>query len=154
MSIKVGSILSGTVENITDFGAFVTLPEGGSGLLHISQVSKDYVSNLKDYLKKGQEVTVKVISVDEQKNKVGLSMIGIEGESVTVIAAQTKKPSFKNNKGGRNDRTPKKQTFDEMVDKYLRDSYETQKQLRKSTEKKQNGGKRKVKPVKSNRDDD
>ena len=63
---SVGSILDGKVTGITKFGAFVALPEGKSGLVHISEIAYTYVNQVSDHLKEGQEVKVKVIGIDDQ----------------------------------------------------------------------------------------
>ena len=60
-----GSILDGKVTGITKFGAFVALPEGKSGLVHISEIAYSYVNQVSDHLKEGQEVKVKVIGIDQ-----------------------------------------------------------------------------------------
>ena len=56
MEFGVGSILDGKVTGITKFGTFVALPEGRSGLVHISEIAYTYVNEVSDYLKEGQEV--------------------------------------------------------------------------------------------------
>ena len=71
--ISVGSIVDGKVTGITKFGAFVALPEGKSGLVHISEIAYSYVNQVSDYLKEGQEVKVKVIGID-QANRINLSI--------------------------------------------------------------------------------
>ncbi len=73
MEFGVGSILDGKVTGITKFGAFVSLPEGRSGLVHISEIAYTYVNEVSDYLKEGQEVKVKVIGID-QSNRINLSI--------------------------------------------------------------------------------
>ena len=73
MEFGVGSILDGKVTGITKFGAFVALPEGRSGLVHISEIAYSYVNEVSDYLKEGQEVKVKVIGID-QANRINLSI--------------------------------------------------------------------------------
>ena len=73
MSLEVGAILEGEVTGITNFGAFVQLPEGKIGLVHISEVSNVYVKDVHDFLKEHDKVKVKVLSVDE-RGKVGLSI--------------------------------------------------------------------------------
>ena len=67
MEFGVGSILEGKVTGITKFGAFVSLPGGRSGLVHISEIAYSYVNDVKDYLTEGQEVKVKVIGIDDNK---------------------------------------------------------------------------------------
>ena len=66
MELAVGEIISGKVTGITKFGAFVSLPEGKSGLVHISEVDQSYVSDIRDHLTEGQEVKVKVIAIDRK----------------------------------------------------------------------------------------
>ncbi len=73
MELAVGEIISGKVTGITKFGAFVSLPEGKSGLVHISEVDQSYVSDIRDHLTEGQEVKVKVIAIDEN-GRVNLSI--------------------------------------------------------------------------------
>ena len=73
MEFGVGSILDGKVTGITKFGAFVALPEGRSGLVHISEIAYSYVNEVSDYLQEGQQVKVKVIGID-QANRINLSI--------------------------------------------------------------------------------
>ena len=73
MEFGVGSILEGKVTGITKFGAFVSLPEGRSGLVHISEIAYSYVNEVSDHLQEGQEVKVKVIGIDES-NRINLSI--------------------------------------------------------------------------------
>ncbi|HIV67712.1 MAG TPA: S1 RNA-binding domain-containing protein [Candidatus Butyricicoccus stercorigallinarum] len=73
MDLAVGEIISGKVTGITKFGAFVSLPEGKTGLVHISEVDQSYVSNIRDHLTEGQEVKVKIIAIDEV-GRVNLSI--------------------------------------------------------------------------------
>ena len=65
MEIGVGAVLDGKVSGITKFGAFVSLPEGRSGLVHISEIAYTYVNEVTDHLHEGQEVKVKVIGIDQ-----------------------------------------------------------------------------------------
>ena len=73
MEFGVGSVLEGKVTGITKFGAFVSLPEGKSGLVHISEIAYSYVNDVKDHLKEGQEVKVKAIGIDEN-GRINLSI--------------------------------------------------------------------------------
>ena len=65
MNLEAGSILAGKVTGITKFGAFVTVAPGKSGLVHISEIANTFVNNVSDFLTEGQEVQVKVLSIDE-----------------------------------------------------------------------------------------
>lgn len=73
MQVEVGSIVEGKVTGITKFGAFVELPEGKTGMVHISEVASTYVNEISDYLTEGQTVKVKVIGVTEE-GKISLSI--------------------------------------------------------------------------------
>ena len=73
MELEIGSILEGKVTGITKFGAFVSLPTGKSGLVHISEIANAYVSDVHDFLSDGQTVKVKVLSINEA-GKINLSI--------------------------------------------------------------------------------
>ena len=73
MEVEVGKIVEGRVTGITNFGAFIQLPNGRTGLVHISEVALDYVKDIRDHLKADDVVKVKVISIDE-KGKISLSI--------------------------------------------------------------------------------
>ena len=77
MEFGVGSILDGKVTGITKFGAFVALPDGKSGLVHISEIAYSYVNEVSDHLQEGQQVKVKVIGID-QPNRINLSIKQVE----------------------------------------------------------------------------
>lgn len=72
--LKEGMVLEGTVRNVVDFGAFVDLGVGEDGLIHISQISDQYVKHPSDFLSVGDLVTVTVIELDLQRKRIGLSM--------------------------------------------------------------------------------
>lgn len=73
MAIEIGVITEGKVTGIAKFGAFVALEEGKSGLVHISEVSTGFVTDINEILKVGDEVKVKVVSIDE-KGRINLSI--------------------------------------------------------------------------------
>ena len=77
MEFGVGAIVDGKVTGITKFGAFVSLPDGKSGLVHISEIAYSYVNEVSDHLREGQEVKVKVIGID-QANRINLSIKQVE----------------------------------------------------------------------------
>jgi S1 RNA binding domain protein len=72
MELTVGAILEGKVKTITNFGAFVALPENKTGLVHISEVANAYVSDIRVHLTEGQDVQVMVIGLDN--GKINLSI--------------------------------------------------------------------------------
>ena len=73
MQLEVGNILEGKVTGITNFGAFIDLSDGLTGMVHISEVAPTYVSQIRDHLKIGQEVKVRVLSIGED-GKISLSI--------------------------------------------------------------------------------
>ena len=76
MELTVGAVLEGKVKSITNFGAFIALGENKTGLVHISEVSNTYVSDIRQHLTEGQDVKVVVLSMDG--GKVNLSMKRLE----------------------------------------------------------------------------
>ena len=77
MSLTVGEIVKGKITGITNFGAFVETEDGSKGMIHISEVSRSYVEDIRAVLKVGQVVTVKVISVSPE-GKIALSIKQLE----------------------------------------------------------------------------
>ncbi|MCI7085441.1 MAG: S1 RNA-binding domain-containing protein [bacterium] len=73
MSLEVGSILEGKVSGVTKFGAFVTLPGGETGMVHISEIAPTFVNEISDFVKLGDTVKVKVLSLGDGK-KISLSI--------------------------------------------------------------------------------
>ena len=67
-------VVKGRVERITEYGAFVSLTENIDGLLHISELSYDKIKKVEDVLKVGQEIEVKVLSIDPENKKISLSL--------------------------------------------------------------------------------
>lgn len=79
MSYSVGENVNGIVSGVTDYGAFVRLADGTGGMIHISKLSRGFVSNIHEFIKKGDEVTATVIS--EKDGKLALSLIGDEAQN-------------------------------------------------------------------------
>lgn len=76
--LEIGMILNGTVRNVVDFGAFIDIGIKNDGLVHISELSEKYVKNPTDVVQVGDIVKVKIITIDKNRNKVGLSMKGLD----------------------------------------------------------------------------
>ena len=74
--LTVGAILEGKVKSITNFGAFIALPENKTGMVHISEVSNSYVSDIRQHLSEGQDVKVMVIA--NEGGRINLSMKRLE----------------------------------------------------------------------------
>ena len=73
MQVEIGTVVEGKVTGIKDFGAFIKLPTGETGMVHISEVAASYVSDIHEHLTLGQEVKVKVLG-ENDKGKISLSM--------------------------------------------------------------------------------
>jgi S1 RNA binding domain protein len=125
MAIEVGSILEGKVTGITNFGAFVQLDGGVTGLVHISEVADAYVKDIKDYLQESQMVKVKVINVSN--GKVGLSIKQVNTDGVR---------DFRSNRrpGGRS-----RGGFEDKLSRFLKDSDERLSSLRRNQDSKRGG---------------
>ena len=78
MELTVGAILEGKVKSITNFGAFVALPENKTGMVHISEVANAYVSDIRQHLTEGQEV--KVVVIGNENGKINLSIKRLEAK--------------------------------------------------------------------------
>lgn len=122
MSLVVGEIHEGVVTGITKFGAFVELPGGITGLIHISEVADTYVKDVNDFLKEKQQVKVKVINIGDD-GKIGLSI-------KQLIAP--KKPNRNRPRG-------REVSFEDKMTKFLKESDERQQDLRRNTESKRGG---------------
>ncbi len=72
--IEIGSVLTGKVTGIQPYGAFVAIDENTQGLVHISEITHGFVKDINDHLKVGDEIQVKVLSIDEEAGKIGLSI--------------------------------------------------------------------------------
>ncbi len=77
MELTVGAVLEGKVKSITNFGAFVALPENKTGMVHISEIANAYVSDIRQHLTEGQDVKVMVIAIDPA-GKINLSIKRLE----------------------------------------------------------------------------
>ncbi len=72
--IEIGKIYEGTVQSIVNFGAFIEILPGKTGLCHISQIADKRINSVADYIEEGQSVSVKVLDVDEKRNRISLSI--------------------------------------------------------------------------------
>lgn len=84
----VGTVITGKVARMTDFGAFVELAPGVDALLHVSQISRAHVEKPSDVLSVGQEITAKIVDLNEEEKKISLSMKALELESEQAAAEE------------------------------------------------------------------
>lgn len=146
MSIEVGSVVEGVVTGITNFGAFVELPGGKVGLVHISEVADVYVRDVKDFLKEQDKVKVKVLTVDE-RGKIGLSIKQLQESKPPMASPRSaqsssdyrpsprRAPMNDFRKAGRFN-TP---SFEDKLSKFLKDSDERLMDLKRNTDSKRGG---------------
>lgn len=129
MAIEVGSVLEGKVTGITNFGAFVELDGGVTGLVHISEVADAYVKDIKDYLQMDQMVKVKVINVSN--GKVGLSIKQVNSDGV--------RDSRPNRRPGGRSSGRSRGGFEDKLSRFLKDSDERLSSLRRNQDSKRGG---------------
>lgn len=87
---SVGDIVKGKVTKLTDFGAFIDMSNGLEGLLHISEVSGEKIKNLESVLSIGQELDVKIVKIEPEARKIGLSLKGVKKPSAQESQSQEK----------------------------------------------------------------
>ncbi len=141
MDNATSEILTGKVTGITKFGAFVSLPENRTGMVHISEVANTYVSDIREHLKEGQEVTVKIIGVDPQ-GRINLS-IKKTLEPAPAPVRQERSQSYSGGMGGRKAAPQGPLTFEDKLKAFMSDSEGKISDLKQHTEKRysRRGGK-------------
>ncbi len=127
MPVSVGQIIEGTVTGITNFGAFVQLPEGKNGLVHISEISHDYVEKVSDYLKRNEKIKVKVLSIT-QDGKISLSIRQAKPKTKKPIEIDWNKPED----------SQKNMSFEDKLNSFLKDSNDKIDQLKSREPKRSN----------------
>lgn len=119
--------MEGVITGITKFGAFVELPGGSTGLVHISEIDEDYVKDINDFYKKSDKVEVKVLSV-ENNGKIGLSIKQAK-KGYTPHRKKERKKSEAGNKA----------SFEDKMNRFLKESDERLLDLKRNTESKRGG---------------
>lgn len=135
MQFEVGAVLEGKITGITKFGAFVELPGGKTGMVHISEVAPTYVKEIRDYVTENQTVKVKVLTIGED-GKVSLSMKkAIEPAAARQRSASPGRPGGFEWQCNRNDST----SFEDMMSKFKQTSDEKMLDLKRSLDGKHGG---------------
>ena len=139
MQLEVGMILEGKVTGITKFGAFVELPGGRTGMVHISEVAPTFVKEIRDFVSENQTVKVKILNIGED-GKIGLSMKrAVEppprsGNSGPRAPRPARPGNYewqsRRNEGG---------TFEEMMSRFKQTSDEKMSDLKRCMESKRGG---------------
>jgi S1 RNA binding domain protein len=123
MVVETGAIVEGTVVKITPYGAFVELPDGRSGLVHIREIADVYVKDVHDYLKEQEKVKVKVLGLNE-RGKLDLSVKQALSPEERAARARAKV------------------SFEDKLKAFMKESEERLLDLKRNTEAKRGGGKR------------
>ena len=145
--LEIGTIVEGKITGLTAFGAFVSLPDGKSGMVHISEVANTFVKDIKEFLKEGQEVKVKIVSVSDE-GKISLSI-----KKATEVPAEEKPRYSRQSRNsdrpranvwqGQQKQQPKESmSFEEMMAQFKAVSDEKMSDLKRSTESRQGSGRR------------
>jgi small subunit ribosomal protein S1 len=113
---RIGDVVPGVISKITTFGAFIELKDGIDGLVHISQIQEDRVDKIKDVLKPGQEVQARVIKIDREQRRIGLS-IKAANYSAEQLAQETATYEQFSKSSGASDMTNLGDIFDEAAKK-------------------------------------
>ncbi len=137
MALEIGSIVEGKVSSVMPFGAFVALPDNKSGLVHISEITNEYIENIDDYIKVGDTVNVKVIS-GEKEGKISLSIKKAKKEEKKA-PKKTSGPirPADIDWGAKSDSDL---SFEDKLSKFKKDSDEKMLALKRSNESKRSGG--------------
>ena len=153
MELTVGAILEGKVKSITNFGAFVALPENKTGMVHISEVANAYVSDIRQHLTEGQDVKVMVIGTEN--GKINLSIKRTESAPARPARPMNRRPegqpqdrrpapqqarSF--NRAPQQSAAPVEQSFEDKLKQFLSSSEGKMADLNRSMDGKRGGGRR------------
>ncbi|MER2151110.1 MAG: S1 RNA-binding domain-containing protein [Candidatus Limivicinus sp.] len=142
--IEKGSIQEGKVTGIMNFGAFVALPGGKSGLIHISEIASTFVKDVHDHLQVGQIVRVKVLDINEQ-GKINLSLKQVV-ENTEAEKKDAEASAYASTAGFTRPRSPEMgevagpsgdPSFEEKLKKFMQDSDSKNADRRRNTERKQ-----------------
>jgi S1 RNA binding domain protein len=120
---KIGTVVEGEITHITTFGAFVRLPDGEEGLVHISEIANEYVTDISKFVNVADKVTVKVMARN-QKNKLELSM-------------KRAKEDFEEDPGLFMAKKTKNAAFEDRITSFLKKSEEKQIDIRRNLKSKQ-----------------
>jgi len=126
MDFDVGAIYAGKVTGITKFGAFVSMAPGKSGLVHISEIASTYVSDVREHLTEGQDVTVKVIGID-QSGRMNLSI----KSAVSAPVSEPRRPPPQKQQA-----PSQEPTFEDKLKRFMQDSDNKMSGLKQYSDKK------------------
>ena len=130
MALEIGSVVEGKITSIAKFGAFVLLPEGKSGLVHISEIANAFVSDVGEYVQVGQSVKVRVLNISED-GKINLSIKRAEDTGERASARAPRAPQRAETERAREGSAPRmgtvaprseNQEFEDKLKKFMQES--------------------------------
>lgn len=147
--LEIGAILEGKITGLTAFGAFVSLPDGKSGMVHISEVSTSFVKDIKEFLKVGQTVKVKVVGISEE-GKISLSIRKAEAPEENSQQKEKNERKPRRNDRPRNaniwqgqpQKSKEAMSFEDMMAQFKQVSDEKMSDLKRTTEFRGGNGRR------------
>ena len=133
MQLEVGKTVEGRVSGITNFGAFIQLEGGKTGLVHISEVAISFVKDIRDHLKENDSVKVKILSIDD-KGKISLSIKkALEEEMARNKASKAPaQVTFGSDSG--------EMSFEDKMKQFMQDSEEKMSAIKRNLDNKRSGG--------------
>lgn len=137
MQLEVGAVLEGKITGITKFGAFVELPGGKTGMVHISEIAPTFVKEIRDYVTENQMVKVKVLSISEE-GKVSLSMkkaVPPPPKSSAPVPQRPGRPGSYEWQSRRSEPA----SFEDMMSRFKQTSDEKMSDLKRTMESKRGG---------------
>ena len=140
--LEIGAIVEGKVTGLTAFGAFVSLPDGKSGMVHISEVSNSFVKDIKEFLKEGQDVKVKVVNItDEGKISLSIKKADETPKEYTPRPKRNDRPRNNSNvwQGQPKQQNDSAMSFEDMMARFKQVSDEKMTDLKRSTDSKHGG---------------
>lgn len=130
MALEIGSVVEGKITSIAKFGAFVLLPEGKSGLVHISEIANAFVSDVNEFVQVGQSVKVRVLNISDD-GKINLSIKRAEEQSAAAPARPPRAPRRPESERPRENAAPRmgevaprseNQEFEDKLKKFMQES--------------------------------
>lgn len=138
--VEINSILDGKVTSVMPFGAFVSIAANTSGLVHISEISKEYINDINDFIKKGDKVKVKVLAVDDN-GKITLSIKqAIEPKAEKTVKPPKPKTSPRPDSFDWTTRSSEELSFEDKLSKFKHESEEKMRDSKRRLENKRSGG--------------
>lgn len=141
MQIDIGSVYDGIVTGLTKFGAFVKLEDGTTGMVHISEVSNEYVNDISEHLAEGDKVKVKVIEINE-KGKASLSIKKAMPEPEKPKFEKKPRPQKNTNRGWQGQPQEEQSgtmSFEDMMAKFKAQSEDKMSDIKRSTDRRGGG---------------